>query len=471
MFLKKGLLRLRPVWKTTYQHFEHMVNGMLRTETATTHQLQLEHLLDEQLREGNFHDHNNFDNAAGSTKYTINGDATHNLFHYFEQKKFRVQSVQQHLTNDTNSFTTYEILSETVHFLLFFFFWPFYLICDLVQYVKETCSKIDNFQVEVNKENRALQNIATLVQDMQAVAIETQYLERSLNSTEELLFKAIENDQQLCVKHLLNNGASLHHENILHMTPLMHAVFHNKTNMVRSLINHDPSQIRQRDSLYQRSPLEFCAESKEALNVDMIKALVTHGADINEAPDLLLTAAHSSGEHSEDVIRYILKCNPNQAVLNRTCRYYIRGSEKITSVLFELVTTAKLESVKHILYHPLDIYVTNKKGQNALDIVCDIINNVTFTQQVSIATIGNYVAIRDLLIAAGLQLGGPTGLKFTQTNSNISLQDICRKNLRIHLMRCNKNQHLFITVPNIPLPPGGTARYIKSYILYHQDIS
>ena len=121
--------------------------------------------------------------------------------------------------------------------------------------------------------------------------------------------------------------------------------------------------------------------------------------------------------------------------------------------------------------HPLDIHVTNEKGQNALDIVCDIINNVTFTQQVSIATIGNYVAIRDLLIAAGLQLSGPTGLKFTQTNSNISLQDICRKNLRIHLMRCNKNQHLFITVPNIPLPPGGTARYIKSYILYHQDIS
>ena len=66
----------------------------------------------------------------------------------------------------------------------------------------------------------------------------------------------------------------------------------------------------------------------------MIKALVTHGAGINEAPDLLLTAAHSSGEPSEDVIRYILKCNPNQAVLNRTCRYYIRGSEKITSVLF-----------------------------------------------------------------------------------------------------------------------------------------
>ena len=468
MFVQKRLLRLSLVCKTTYQHFEHMVNEMLRTETATTHQLQLEHLPDEQLREGNLHDHNNFDTATESTKYAINGDATHNLFHYFEPKNFPVQSVQQHLTNDTNSFTTYEILSETVHFLLFLFFWPFYLICDLVQYVKETYSKINNFQVDVNKENRTLQNIITLVQDKQVVAIETQYLERSLNSTEELNFKAIENDQELCVKYLLNNGASLHHENILHMTPLMHAIFHNKTNMVLLLLNHDPSQIRQRDSLYQRLPLEFCTESKEALNVDMIGALVTHGADINEAPDLLLTAAHSSGEHSEDVIRYILKCNPNQAVLNRTCRYYVRGSEKITSVLFELVTTAKLESVKHILHHPLDIQITNEKGQNALDIVCDIINNVT---QVPITTIGKYVVIRDLLIAAGLQLSGPTGLKFTQTNSDISLQDICRKKLRIHLMRCNKNQHLFITVPNIPLPPGGTARYIKSYILYHQDIS
>ena len=102
--------------------------------------------------------------------------------------------------------------------------------------------------MEVNEENRTLQNITTLVQDKQAVATETQYLERSLNSTEELIFKAIENDQELCVKYLLNNGASLHHENILHMTPLMHAIFHNKTNMVQLLLNHDPSQIRQRDS-------------------------------------------------------------------------------------------------------------------------------------------------------------------------------------------------------------------------------
>ena len=452
-----------------------MVNGMSRTETVITHQMQLEYLPDKQLPEGNLHNRNKYDNANGSAKYVIN--ATHKLFHYFEQKNFPVQSVQQHLTNDTKSFTGYEIISETVHFLLFLFFWPFYLICDLVQYVKEIHSNTDNFQVEVNKETRTLQNITTLVQDKQAVAIETiitgkaEYMERSLNSTDELIFRAIENDQQLCVKHLLNNGASLHHENILHMTPLMHAIFHNKTNMVLFLLDYDPSQIRQRDSLYQRSPLEFCTESKEALNVDMIRALVMHGADINEAPDLLLTAAHSSGGHSEDVICYILKCNPNKAVLNRTCRYYARGSEKITSVLLELVTTEKLESVKHILHHPLDIHVTNEKGQNALDIVCDIINNITFTQPAPITTIGNYVAIRDLLIAAGLQPSRPTGLKFTQTNSDISLQDICRKNLRIHLMRCNKNQHLFITVPNIPLPPGGTARYIKSYILYHQDIS
>ena len=112
---------------------------------------------------------------------------------------------------------------------------------------------------------------------------------------------------------------------------------------------------------------------------------------------------------------------------------------------FELVTTAKLESVKHILYHPLDIHVTNEKSQNALDIVCDIINNVTSTQQVSI---GNYVAIKDLLVAAGLQLSGPTGLKFTQTNSNISLQDICRKNIRIHLMHCNnKNAYQHCVMP------------------------
>ena len=447
---------------------------MLRTETTITHQLQLEHLPDKLLQEGHLHDHIN---AAERTKYAIDGGAKRNQFRHFEQSNLPIQSVQQHLTNDEQLFTAPEIVSATVQFLLFLFFWPFYLICDLVQYVKETRGQTDNFQVKVNKENRTLQNITTLVQDQQTVAIErmktgeSQYLERLLNPTEELIFKAIENDQQLCVRHLVNNGANLHYENILHMTPLMHAIFHSKTNMVRLLLNHDPSQIRQRDSLYQRLPLEFCTESKEALNVDMIRTLVMHGADINEAPDLLLTAAHSSGKDSEDVIRYILQCNPNQEVLNRTCRYYIRGSEKITSVLLELVTRGKLRSVKHILHHPLEIHATNEKGQNALDIVCDIINNITSTQQMPITRIGKYVAIRDLLIAAGLELSCPIDLESTDTNSDISLQNICRKNLRIHLMRCNKKQHLFIAVPNIPLPPGGTARYIKSYILYHQDIS
>ena len=284
-----------------------MVNGMLRTKTTITHQLQLEHLRGKLLQEGHLHNHIN---EAENTIYAIYGGAKYNQLRHFDQNNLPMQSVQQHLTNDEHSFTAREIISETVLFLLFFLFWPFYLICDLVQYVKETHSQTDNLPVKVNEENRTLQNITTLVQGKQTTSIETmktgtsQYLERLLNPTEELIFKAIENDQQLCERHLVNNGANVHYENILHMTPLMHAIFHNKINMVRLLLNHDPSQIRQRDSLYQRLPLEFCTESKEVLNVDMIRTLVMYSADINEAPDLLLTAAHSSEQHSEEFVTF-----------------------------------------------------------------------------------------------------------------------------------------------------------------------
>ena len=388
------------------------------------------------------------------------------------------QSVQQHFVEDEGSLTISEFVWETINFIIFTLFWPIYLFRDLVLFFKSKNTR-ENDATNVTVGDHETLNLGCFIQYQKAAkaalhAGNVKCLEWLLDqgvdvTREELIFAAIEDSKLQCIQLLLRKGADLYYENTAHMTPLMHAVWHNKPDIVTLLLDFDPLQIRQKDSLYQRLPLDFCTD--EALNVKMIQTLVEHGADINLSPDLLLTAVYSGGENNGDVIHHILQWGLNEQLLNRRCSYRSRGMNKVSNVLLELVKRGKLRSLREILHYPIDIQSMNEKRQNALDIVCDIINANNTNHNVSSTSIEDYKAIRDVLIAAGLQTNHSSYNKAISWYSDISLQNFCRTKIRLQLMQCNSKENLFLTVPRIPLPSGGTANYIRSYILYHHNIS
>ncbi len=383
------------------------------------------------------------------------------------------QSVQQHLVGDRDEFTAPEILRETAVFVTFLLLWPFLLVLDLIRALRpDKVTFTWNFL-----DNQELNAIPHQPAAHEAVRNgNLQHLEWFLNEgtdvdREELIFTAIQHNQLACVKLLLKHGANLCCENVDHLTPFLFFVHLGATDIAAFLLHHQPQLIHQRDSLHRRNALVLCIQGREdTFNLALIKLLVTHGADINDTPDLLLTVAHSGAENSQEVLRYFLQLGPSPELLNRTCKYRSRGSEIITCVFLQLVMKGKVESLRDILSHPVDIHVTNERNLNALDLVVQL-SRTANEEHSSVCNAEVYREIELLLLVAGLQPKDPSNIQEREGSApDITLKHLCRDTLRTCLLQCSKKQNLFEIVPRIPLPPGPIAQHLRSYLLFHQHL-
>lgn len=109
------------------------------------------------------------------------------------------------------------------------------------------------------------------------------------------------------VRELLNHGASVHAKNRYNQTPL-HLAVENELDIkiIREVLKHG-AKANTKD-LYNNTPL-FKALSSSFDNVDVVKSLLQHGADISEKNSKLQTALHIAIQQrkSLEIIQEILK--------------------------------------------------------------------------------------------------------------------------------------------------------------------
>ncbi len=379
----------------------------------------------------------------------------------------RGETVQQHLL-DKDEFIMADFREAVVKICIFIAFWPLFLLVDLVKHWMFKLKQID----VISHVNDAFWDYQTKVFHAHKVTREgnTRRLEFMLNhgvhkDNEELIFTAIEHSQLDCVKLLCDKGADLHFENVDHLPPLLFAVQRGNDRAVTTLLDSEPALLPQRDSLFHRCALHFCADEYK-VDVDMINLLVSRGADINDAPELLLMAAIAQDENCIDAIRCILECKPSLATLN--VAFTVPGTHtKTVNVLHLLAKRGNVRALKLMLQHPVDIHVKNEEGLNALDVAFE--ESIGHLERLTLND--QYSKTVEVLATAGLQLSKLPKIRtdYEKSIRDISLQHLSRLRIRAQLLTCN-DENLFLTIPKIPLPPGGIADFIRSYLMYFENI-
>lgn len=163
---------------------------------------------------------------------------------------------------------------------------------------------------------------------------------------------AIARGHEKIVRCLVEAGADVEAVTATNSTPLIEAIQHGYTQIITYLLEKGANPERGR---YYASPLYYAAKKG---NVDAVKCLIAHGANIDGVGDPLFTPLAAACFHGKKhVVEYLVE---HKADIHKKCRFFK------SSLVHMATSMGHIDIVKYLLDHGADISIVDAKGRTPL---------------------------------------------------------------------------------------------------------
>ena len=179
------------------------------------------------------------------------------------------------------------------------------------------------------------------------------------------LLDAVINNNLEKVKNLIKHGADIDiKDNEYKMTPLMYAIHFGYTDMANFFIDNNAKLDEQ--NTYGETAL---IRAVNAGNIDIVKKLIEHGADVNTKDETETTAFNYVKDIEDEKIQEdIIK------LLNNAEQIRQKYLQKLNNQLFEAVQDENLEEVKNLIEQGADVNAQNSTKSTPL-MIAAFLNN------------------------------------------------------------------------------------------------